>query len=231
MLSYSLIWSSGECVCPLLVSPVQGGHWRVGCGPSPGPARWWVAEAQGARGQVEGAASGHEGGEALEQVAQRSCGCPFPASVQGQEGWGFQQPGLVEVVPAHSWGRWTIRSLKVPSNPSHAESMSLWFFGQHQEEQAQGWTWSMTTAACWEGVEKMNPDSSQKCSLVGGWAAPAPCWQTEKSQLDEWKRLSPLGCSDMELVPREAAESLSLSVSKHDWTRSWATWPGWGCSE
>jgi len=37
-----------------------------------------------------------EGGEALAQVAQRSCGCPLPGSVQGQVGWGFEQPGLVE---------------------------------------------------------------------------------------------------------------------------------------
>jgi len=28
----------------------------------------------------------HEGGEALAQVAQRSCGCPLPDSVQGQVG-------------------------------------------------------------------------------------------------------------------------------------------------
>jgi len=27
-----------------------------------------------------------EGGEALEQVAQRSCGCPLPGNVQGQVG-------------------------------------------------------------------------------------------------------------------------------------------------
>jgi len=46
----------------------------------------------------------NEGGEALEQVAQRSCGCPLPGSVQGQVGWGFEQPGLVAGVPAHSRG-------------------------------------------------------------------------------------------------------------------------------
>jgi len=28
-----------------------------------------------------------EGGEAQEQVARRSCGCPLPGSVQGQVGW------------------------------------------------------------------------------------------------------------------------------------------------
>ena len=42
--------------------------------------------------------------EALEQVAQRGCGCPIPGSVQGQVGWGFEQPGLVEGVPAHGRG-------------------------------------------------------------------------------------------------------------------------------
>ncbi|GAB0193696.1 hypothetical protein GRJ2_001834900 [Grus japonensis] len=45
-----------------------------------------------------------EGGEALEQVAQRGCGCPIPGSVQGQVGWGFGQPGLVAGVPAHGRG-------------------------------------------------------------------------------------------------------------------------------
>ena len=45
-----------------------------------------------------------EGGEALAQVAQRSCGCPIPGSVQGQVGRGLEQPGLVEGVPAHGRG-------------------------------------------------------------------------------------------------------------------------------
>jgi len=36
--------------------------------------------------------------------AQRSCGCPLPGSVQGQAGWVFEQPGLVEGVPAHGRG-------------------------------------------------------------------------------------------------------------------------------
>ena len=40
----------------------------------------------------------------MEEVAQRSCGCPLPGSVQGQVGWGFDQPGVVEGVPAHSRG-------------------------------------------------------------------------------------------------------------------------------
>ena len=28
-------------------------------------------------------------------------GCPLPGSVQGQAGWGFEQPDLVKDVPAH----------------------------------------------------------------------------------------------------------------------------------
>ena len=29
---------------------------------------------------------------------------PLPGSVQGQTGWGFEQPGLVEGIPAHGKG-------------------------------------------------------------------------------------------------------------------------------
>jgi len=42
-----------------------------------------------------------EGGEALAQVAQPSCGFPLLGSVQGQVGQGFEEPGLVEGIPAH----------------------------------------------------------------------------------------------------------------------------------
>jgi len=45
-----------------------------------------------------------KGGEALIQVAQRSCGCPLPGGVQGEVGWSCEQPGLVEGVPAHGGG-------------------------------------------------------------------------------------------------------------------------------
>ena len=61
-----------------------------------------------------------EGGEALAQVAQRSRGCPWlPGSVQGQVGWDFGQPGLVEGVPAHGRG-WNWMGFKVPSNPNQS---------------------------------------------------------------------------------------------------------------
>jgi len=46
----------------------------------------------------------HEDGETLEQVAQSSCGCPLPGSVQGQIGWRSEQPGLADDVPAHGGG-------------------------------------------------------------------------------------------------------------------------------
>ena len=45
-----------------------------------------------------------EGGETLEEVVQRSCECPIIRSVQSQVGGGFEQPGLVEGVPAHGRG-------------------------------------------------------------------------------------------------------------------------------
>ena len=38
--------------------------------------------------------------ETLEEVAQRSCRCPLPGSGQGQVGWSFEQPDLVEGVHA-----------------------------------------------------------------------------------------------------------------------------------
>ena len=34
------------------------------------------------------------------QFAQRGCGCPIPGSAEVQAGRGFEQPGLLEGVPA-----------------------------------------------------------------------------------------------------------------------------------
>jgi len=45
-----------------------------------------------------------EGGDALEQVAQVGCGCPIPGGIQGQDGCGSGQPGLLVGDPAHSRG-------------------------------------------------------------------------------------------------------------------------------
>jgi len=46
----------------------------------------------------------NEGGETPGQVAQRGGRCPVPRNPQGQVGWGSEQPGLVEAVPAHCRG-------------------------------------------------------------------------------------------------------------------------------
>jgi len=43
-----------------------------------------------------------EGGDALEQVAQRGCGSSIPGGIQSQAGCGSGQPGLVVGDPAHS---------------------------------------------------------------------------------------------------------------------------------
>ncbi|NWR23148.1 HMDH reductase, partial [Emberiza fucata] len=54
-----------------------------------------------------------ECGETLEQVAQRRCGWSKRGSVQGQAGWGSEQPGLVKGVPVFSRGvetRWSLWS-------------------------------------------------------------------------------------------------------------------------
>ncbi|KAK4816211.1 LOW QUALITY PROTEIN: hypothetical protein QYF61_013449 [Mycteria americana] len=45
-----------------------------------------------------------EGGETLEQVAQRGGRCPMPGNIQGQVGQGSEQPDLVEDIPAHCKG-------------------------------------------------------------------------------------------------------------------------------
>ncbi|KAK4822058.1 hypothetical protein QYF61_008867, partial [Mycteria americana] len=54
----------------------------------------------------------NEGGEALAQVAQRGGRCPIPGNIQGQVGWGSEQPDLVEDVPAYcreGWTRWPLK--------------------------------------------------------------------------------------------------------------------------
>ena len=43
----------------------------------------------------------NEGDETLAQVAQRGSGCPIPGKIQGQVGWGSEQPDPVEDVSAH----------------------------------------------------------------------------------------------------------------------------------
>lgn len=64
-----------------------------------------------------------ECGEALEQVAQKSCGCPIPGSVQSQLGGGSKEPGWVEGVPLNNRGVGTRCSLKSPPT-----QVILWFY-------------------------------------------------------------------------------------------------------
>ena len=45
-----------------------------------------------------------EGGETLQQVAQRGGRCSIPGNIQGHVGWGSEQPDVVEDVPAHCRG-------------------------------------------------------------------------------------------------------------------------------
>lgn len=50
------------------------------------------------------------GGEAMELASQKSFECPISGRVHGQVGRGFEQPGLLEVVPSHGSGvgtRWS----------------------------------------------------------------------------------------------------------------------------
>jgi len=46
----------------------------------------------------------NEGGETLAQIAQRGRRCPIPRNLEGQVGWGSEQPGLVEDDPAGGLG-------------------------------------------------------------------------------------------------------------------------------
>ena len=57
-----------------------------------------------------------KGGETLEQDAQKSCGCPLPDSIQGQAGWGCEQPDLERVFPACTWGL-EVDDLRCPFQP------------------------------------------------------------------------------------------------------------------
>lgn len=50
----------------------------------------------------------------MGQNAWRSCRCPILGGAEGQVGWGCEQSGLGESVPAHDSGygnRWSFRSL------------------------------------------------------------------------------------------------------------------------
>ena len=74
-----------------------------------------------------------EGGEALAQAAQWSCGCPIPGCIPGQVGWGPQQPDLVGGSPAHGRGVET-RCFVVPSNLNHSMILLQPWLGAFQDD-------------------------------------------------------------------------------------------------
>lgn len=61
----------------------------------------------------------------LEPVAQRDCGCSIPGGVHSQDEWGPGKPDLVLDLefgnPACSGGL-DLKTLAVPSHPSHSDS-------------------------------------------------------------------------------------------------------------
>jgi len=124
----------------------------------------------------------YEGDEALDQVAQRSCGCLLPDSVQDQAGWRFEQPGLVEGVPAH--GRWdgnqSLWSLPTQAILRFYDSLgfvcfSTWFSAQlpaiHVSERAvpswMGWEPQSMVTLCLGWKSKVSSQLSQAHSMLG----------------------------------------------------------------
>ena len=76
-------------------------------GPAPGLGQAPLSvQARGARDWEQPCQEGlgGTGGETLDQVAQGGSGGPILGNIQGQVGCGFEQPGLVEDVPAHCRG-------------------------------------------------------------------------------------------------------------------------------
>jgi len=67
------------------------------------PDRWHaVATGQGVVEEI----SYSEGGETLGKTDQRGGRCPIPGNIQGQVGWGSEQPDLVEDMPVLCRGVW-----------------------------------------------------------------------------------------------------------------------------
>lgn len=62
-----------------------------------------------------------EGHEALEEIFQRNSEWLVPGRIQGHVGCGFEQPGRVETLPAHSRRVRTRMIFKVPSKSNHSE--------------------------------------------------------------------------------------------------------------
>ena len=100
---------------PASVQELQDLERDLGQGPGvTGQGEWLsTARGQGWMGYWEGIVP-WQGGQALAQGDQSSCGCPWiPGSIQVQPGQGLEQPGTVEGVPALS-----------PSSPNHSGNLT-----------------------------------------------------------------------------------------------------------
>lgn len=86
--------------------------------------------------QILGSNSLLEGGGALAHIYQRNLdtsrdACPIPGCVQDQVGWGSEQPGVMEDVPAHGQGVRT--TLSLGSLPKPFNDSVLWRASLHLE--------------------------------------------------------------------------------------------------
>lgn len=71
----------------------------------------------------------YEGGETLQEAAQKSCGCLIPDRIQGPAKRGSELPGLAEDILAHNRGL-ELDGLRVSFNPNHsriAQNIFLWY--------------------------------------------------------------------------------------------------------
>lgn len=55
----------------------------------------------------------------LDRVVQGSCGCSLPGSAQGQAGWEFEQPDVVQLMSLPMAGF----RIKASPNPNHLEGL------------------------------------------------------------------------------------------------------------
>jgi len=99
-----------------------------------------------------------------------SCACPIPGRVQGKAGWGFEEPGLVKGVPAHSSGVRTRQSLRSPPTQTLP-----WFYDLHTSNLPYdtGAHWAQSGSMAQQGAERLKTSSliSTSSSTFGDSAA------------------------------------------------------------
>ncbi|KAK4816181.1 hypothetical protein QYF61_012471 [Mycteria americana] len=78
------------------------------------------------------------GSETLAQIAQRGGRRPIPGNIQGQVGWGSEQPDLVEGVPAHCWGAASAQEVGMGLTPTTLRWVKNWLDGWAQRVVVNG---------------------------------------------------------------------------------------------